>query len=167
MDINRFGHWLELVGSVAVLIGIGLLALELRQTSDITRAELSTGTGSALIEINSQLSTTQLSTTYAKMMETPEDLTTAEMLALNGFYWQITGVFMREVSLKRRGIFDEDENVIRGVVPQFFANSYAQSWWLSNKRRLPPRVVLLVEQELAKLTTDANLQQLTDIRSNL
>jgi hypothetical protein len=167
MDMNRIGRWLELAGSVAVLIGLGLLALELRQTSDITRAELATDSGNILISINAQLTTTPFAKTYAKMLEIPEELTTAEMLELNGFYWQITGVFMREVSLKRRGIFPEDENIIMGIVPRFFSNSYAQSWWLSNRHRLPPRVVLLVDRALAKLSTNENLQELVDIRSNL
>lgn len=54
------------------------------------------------------------------MMETPEDLTTAEMLELNGFFMQITGVFLREVSLKRRGVFDEDERIINDLVPEYF-----------------------------------------------
>ena len=167
MDMNRLEHWLELAGSIAVLFGLGLLALELRQTSDITRAELALGTGNALSTINAQLTTTQFSNTYAKMMETPEDLTTAEMLELNGFFMQITGVFLREVSLKRRGIFDEDERIISDLVPEYFSNSYAQSWWMANRHRWPPRVVFLVEKELPKLSTEGNLQKLNEIRSNL
>jgi len=167
MDVNRLSQWLEFVGGIAILFGLVLVALELRQTADITRAELAMGTGNKIGALHAQLTTTQFSSTYAKMMETPEDLTTAEMLELNGFFTQITGVFLREVSLKRRGIFVEDERIIRGVVPEFFSNSYAQSWWLSNKHRWPPRVVLLVEKELSKLTTDGNLQKLIEIRSNL
>jgi hypothetical protein len=167
MNVNRLSQWLEFVGGIAVLIGLSLVALELRQAADTTRAELATGTGSTLNEIYSQFATTQLSTIYAKMLEVPEDLTTAEMLALDGFFSEITGVFTREVSLKQRGIFEEDERIIRALVPVYFSNTYAQSWWSVNKNRWPPRVALLVETELQKLTTDDNLQNLIKIRSNL
>lgn len=167
MNVNRLSQWLEFVGGIAVLIGLSLVALELRQAADTTRAELATGTGSALIEIYSQLATTQISTTYAKMLEAPEDLSTAEMLALNGLFSQILGVFTREVSLKNRGIFDEDERIIGAIVPVYFSNSYAHSWWSVNRYRWPPRVTLLVDREVKKLTVGGNLQNLVEIRSNI
>jgi hypothetical protein len=101
------------------------------------------------------------------MLEAPENLTTAEMLALDGFFSEILGVFSQEVSLKRRGIFDEDERIIAAIVPVYFSNAYAQSWWSANRNRWPARVILLVDKAVEKLPIGGNLQNLTKIRSNL
>ena len=157
MNTNRLDNWLQLIGAAAVLTGLVLVALELRQTADITHAELATGTGSHLIELQAQLVGSPFSETYARMLESPEDLTTAEMLELNAFLGQVVGIFLRETSLRGRGIFDEDSRILRGVAPEFFSNAYAQSWWASHRERFPPRVVELMDQTIPDLDENRNL----------
>ena len=160
MNTNRLDNWLQLIGAAAVLTGLVLVALELRQTADITHAELATGTGSHLIELQAQLVGSPFSETYARMLESPEDLTTAEMLELNAFLGQVVGIFLRETSLRGRGIFDEDSRILRGVAPEFFSNAYAQSWWASHRERFPPRVVELMDQTIPDLDENRNLREL-------
>ncbi len=41
MDANRLNGWLALAGNLAVLVGLILLVVEIRQNSDLTRAQIS------------------------------------------------------------------------------------------------------------------------------
>ncbi len=167
METNRLNHYLQSVGGLAVIIGLALVVTELRQTASLTRAELASGTRDNINIVLAQVSSGDFSATYAKMLENPDDLTTAEMLEIDAFLYQIVGVFHREVSLKNRGIFEEDERVLVGLLPRIFANSYAQSWWSVNKSGWHPRVVELMEREIPKLDVNGNMRTMTHIRESL
>jgi len=167
MNTNRLNNWLQLIGAAAVLAGLAMVAIELRQTADITHAELATGTGTHLIELQRQLVGSPFSETYARMLESPGELTTAEMVELNAFLGQVIGIFLRETSLKDRGIFEEDSRILKGMAPEFFSNAYAQSWWASHRDRFPPRVVELMDETMPDLEQSRNLEELEEIRSRL
>ena len=166
METNRLNHYLQVVGGIAVIIGLALVVTELRQTANLTRAELASGTRDNINIILAQVSSGDFSATYAKMLEDPDALTTAEMLEIDAFLYQVVGVFHREASLKSRGIFEEDERILIGLLPRIFANTYAQSWWSVSKGGWHPRVVELMDREITKLDVNGNMQTLTHIRES-
>lgn len=80
-----------------------------------------------------------VSRAWAKMVESPEDLTVDEMLLVNSVLSAVRRLFLRECSLVAVGVFVECESVIHGQATQFFGNKYAQSWWRTRSEQIGAR----------------------------
>ena len=132
--MNR-GAWkdlLEGVGFVAVIASLLFLSLQVRQDHKIARAELDTAMGERAEYLLEMKTSTEFSRTWAKMLEQPDELSTAEAIRLNSFLQSVRETFFMDCLLVARGIFDECENYARSHIPLFFGNKYAKAWWAKN-----------------------------------
>ena len=118
-----------------------------------------------IIETYESMYDPELSRTYAKMLESPDDLTVEEMLQLNSRLEAVTELFFRECYLVRRGVFNECEEMARLNIPLFFGNRYAQSWWEGSKMR--PRLPNWMDAEIKALDPGAELQRIESVKDGL
>jgi hypothetical protein len=70
---------------------------------------------------------------FAKAIEQPGELTTAEKLQVNAYLEAYTYLVTRGCYLRERGVFVECEIIVREYGPRFFGNHDAQSWWKLQK----------------------------------
>ena len=90
-----------------------------------------------LASVSLELTSADFAATFAKVLEHPEQLTTAEKLQMNGYLDAFKYAVLRDCYLKEREVFVECDIIVREYGPIFFGNRYAQSWWqLQNSRDL-------------------------------
>lgn len=150
----------ELVGISAIVASLVFVGLQLRQDRSLARAELGAGSFESLATLRLALTSPEFATTYARSLERPEELTTAEKLQINGYLDAVKLLIIRECYLMQREVFTECHIMVREYGPYFFGNSYAQSWWrLQNPQQLS-FLPAWVDAEITAIDPDLNLRQL-------
>jgi hypothetical protein len=132
MNRDAWKAWLEGVGFLALIASLLFLGLQVRQDHKIARAELDTVMGERSASLLEMKTSGEFSTTWAKMLEQPDELSTAEVIRLNSFLQSVRETFFMDCLLVARDIFDECENYARSHIPLFFGNKYAKAWWANN-----------------------------------
>ena len=119
----------ELTGIVAIVASLVFVGMQMQQDRIHARAELGADSFANLATIGLALTSGEFSATYAKALEHPEQLTTAEKLQINAYLDAFKYLILRDCYLKEREVFVECDIIVREYAPMFFGNHYAQSWW--------------------------------------
>jgi hypothetical protein len=119
----------ELIGIVAIVASLVFVGMQMQQDRVHARAELGAESFANLASMSLELTSAEFATAFAKTIEKPGELTTAEKLQVNGYLDAFTYLVLRDCYLKERGVFVECEIIVREYGPKFFGNHYAQSWW--------------------------------------
>jgi hypothetical protein len=163
-------HWkdvAELIGIAAIVASLVFVGMQMRQDRVLARSELGAGSFESLASLRLELTSPDFAETYAKVLEQPDQLTTAEQLQVNGYLDAVKLLIIRECYLKERGVFTECAVIVREYGPFFFGNRYAQSWW---RLQSPQGLTFLpswVDAEIAGIDADSNLRQLEEIQTGL
>lgn len=154
----------ELVGIAAIVASLVFVGLQMRQDQVIARSELGAGSFEGLALLRQEMTGPEFATTYAKMLEQPEQLTTAEQLQVNAYLDAAKFLIIRECYLYERGIFTECEVIVRQYGPYFFGNSYAQIWWRLQSTRKLAFLPVWVDDEITSIDPEYNLKELRAIQ---
>ena len=154
----------EVVGIAAIVASLVFVGLQMRQDHVVARSELGARSFESLALLRQEMTGPEFAATYAKMLEQPEQLTTAEQLQVNAYLDAAKFLIIRECYLVERGIFTECSVIVRQYGPYFFGNSYAQIWW---ERQSPENLRFLerwVDEEISGIDPEYNLKELRAIQ---
>ena len=70
----------EMVGIASIVASLVFVGLEMRQDHIVARSQLAAGTFENLAALRQEMTGPEFAATYAKMLEQPEQLTTAEQI---------------------------------------------------------------------------------------
>ena len=166
MDGIRWKQLFETVGLLAIVASLIFVGLQVRQDQAIARSQLFSDGMARVDSFNQALMEPEFASTYAKMLERPEDLSVEEMLQINGLMNQLVSMMVRECYLMERGIYPQCANFILPPLRRFFGNKYAQSWWRVNR----PGTLYApdwIDDEIAALETDRLRRRLDDVKAGL
>ena len=119
----------ELIGIAAIVASLVFVGLQMRQERIHARAELAGGSFESVSELRLQVTAPEFAVTFAKAVEQPAELTSAEKIQVNGYLEAFTLLVIRECYLVLQGVFGECRIIVREYGPLFFGNEYAQAWW--------------------------------------
>ena len=119
----------ELIGIAAIVASLVFVGMQMQQDRVHARAELGADSFSNLASISLEMTSDEFAPIFARAIEEPGELTTAERLQVNGYLEAFTYLILRDCYLKERDVFVECEVIVREYGPRFFGNHYAQSWW--------------------------------------
>lgn len=124
----------EFVGIVAIVASLLFVGLELQQDRQLTRAQLGSNANEFMAEVDLGMSNPDVARVWAKMLESPQDLSVAEMVQVDGLLRSAYTMMLRECYLVVMEVFSECQTLVGVVAKNYFANRYAQTWWRhSNK----------------------------------
>lgn len=171
LDADKVNKWLTLGANFGVLAGLILVTFELHQSTVTTRAEMISDFQDRWVAMDMSWQDAEFAAAWAKAIENPEELTTAEMIQLSGQLW----AFIDHLNSIRRmwelGVFDEPlpslEVVIANNVKIFFGNAFAQSWWAEYERQSTGVLTELMAPEIEKVSVTRDLEYFERIRSHI
>ena len=99
----RWNKLAELLGAVTIVASLVFVGIQIRQDHVIARSELGAESFAGFAHINQLMTDPDFAAVWAKMLESPKDLTVTEMLRLNGFLNLIAEQMARECYLTERG----------------------------------------------------------------
>ena len=147
---NNWRDYMELVGILAILIGLFFVQREIQLNSTIARAELSAETSRNLSQLDEMIISGEISELWSKSLQTPGDLTFTERLRLNVFLENVLIQYNRECYYEEIEIFEECESVPRDTAVKYFSSEYGRAFWDTVRNRMVgPRITSLVDAALA------------------
>lgn len=169
MTISRLDRWLNVTGQLAVVIGLLVVAVELRQNSTIANGDLSAQYLTNWQVIDQAQMEPGFASVYAKSLERPEDLTLAEKVQLDGFYWSVMDQMDLALELVEAGIFNDSLEALWGPPTRSVLSSpYARAWWRWYREEFADTArIRIIEGELSRLPAGAALERFEAIDAHL
>jgi len=124
----------EFVGIIAIVASLLFVGIELQQDRQLARAELGSNANEFMGLVDLSMSDPSVGGVWAKMLESPQDLSVAEMVQVNGILRSAYSMMLRECYLVVMDVFSECRVLVGVVANNYFANEYAQAWWRHSNR---------------------------------
>lgn len=163
---KRLKDALELLGLVAIVASLIFVGMEIQQERDLARSDLAAQSFENTSTLHLTLSSPEFAKTYAKVLESPNDLTIDEKLQVDGYLRAFVSLIRRECYLTERGVFAECRGIVQGIGPSIFGNRYAQAWWQLNKPDVGPYFPEWVDSAITSFDPDSYLQMLEEVSVN-
>jgi hypothetical protein len=148
--LDRSSVWLSLVASLAVLVGLFLVMMELRQNTEHLRLQLLDQSTARMTENNRALLGENPTAAIEKSLREPENLTYAEFRIVDAYLINELIVWEDRFFLYKAGLVDASDwkQKIEQEVSWFFGNRFAKNWWREGGKEF-------VEGELARYIDEA------------
>lgn len=168
MNKDRLDKWFSVVGHVAVIIGLIVVAFELRQGAAVANGELTTQFMTNWQEIDRSRQEPSFAEIYAKSIENPENLTLVEKVQLDGYYLLVMNQLELARMLVDLNLFERTyESILRENVRIIFATPYSHAWWKSFSMDADATTVSIVNDELSRTPIDADQKRYERISTSL
>ena len=138
--LDRTNSWLSLLASLAILVGLVLVAIELNQNTEHLRLQLLDQITARANENNRALLGENPTAAIEKSVREPENLTYAELLIVDAHLINVLSGWEDRFFLHEAGLVDASDwkQKIDEEVNWFFGNRFARTWW--RVRVDPPRI---------------------------
>ena len=145
----------DIVGLVAILIGLLFVYREIELNATIARAQLSAETNQNLFELDRMAMDESLGRALLLAYEGPEDLSPLDRMRLNVYLENVLAQYARECYYMSIGIFKECESVPRSTALKYFGSRYGRAFWETVRNRMvDPRLSAIIDDELARQPAD-------------
>jgi hypothetical protein len=132
--MDRLNSWLTLGANIGILIGLLLVAAQINQQTEIAASERQAESFTWNIETNGLKATENLPERFARIMTNSDDITDADLVALDAYLTREFVMALRERSLASSGYVEDAASEISAMKWVFgnLGNESAMRWWRSN-----------------------------------
>jgi len=166
----KFSSWkdaAELIGIAAIVGSLIFVGLQMRQEQVLARAELGSASFEYMRSVRQALSQPDFANIYVKMLERPSDLTTQEIVIIDGFLHEAVQLVERDCYLVGLGVFRECTSTMNRFYPVIFGSSYAKSWWLVARKGYRQGLVDRISPLIDTLDNGTSIRYIEELRSEL
>ena len=155
MKNSRLENWLSLSSALAVLIGVVLVLIQLRQNAELLELQILKQDADNYTETEASLLPENIYEIRQKSLDEPENLTPFEYQVLEVFYWSMGIARWRNLyDLAERGLLDQSawQRMVREDAGWTLGNPFGRAYWERVKvdvPNLPTQFVELVDASLA------------------
>jgi hypothetical protein len=148
MDTKLLNDRLQLIASIGVVIGLLMVAIEIRQSSEIARND----TYVAMIDKWSILATTEfesdIAVIFQKSMDSPETMTNGELFRLGAWIQSYVQIWQLQLQMDQ-GAWQDVEAEMRNETYYLFGNHASRAWYSVNRYWMPPAIVEVIDDHIA------------------
>lgn len=168
MNVGKLNDWLQLAAALGVIVGLVLVAYELRQEQSLTRAELNSASMDAIDAVSRSRQQEPLARALGKSMESPLELTPAERVILDGHYKESLNLILREQLFVQRGIYEDQLEVyIFLFADHVLITEYGRLWWDAFKSKLEESLESRIESYADNWMSVEGIEYREDIMGDL
>ena len=148
------GFWLAILGQVAVVAGLVLVALQLNQNSELLRLQMIDQESQRYTVIELALTGENGAQIWQKVIEQPEELTYAEQRVAETILWTSFEAWRNSYVLHKAGLLGDEWKIqVATQAPYYLDHTYGRAWWRNLTERsinLPDALREVVEDSLEK-----------------
>jgi hypothetical protein len=147
----EFRNWIEVFGVISLIIGLGLVILQLRQNEDLLRFQIAT---ELRINRDNDRNVTrgeQYSTTLSKLQTQPENMTDAELIEFDAHAMSLVSELDLRRMLADVGIFIGDWRTwLRAETCAVFDNPIGRIWLHTKSNSIDQEIIdqEIIDQEI-------------------
>jgi hypothetical protein len=169
MNSSRVGNWLQIIGNLGLVIGLVLVAVQIKQNNDLAKAQLLSDGWLAAMQRETALFGENPAASIARASVEPDQLTDEDLVVLDAVMLSSWVLGTRVTTLDAAGYgFFAVEDFAR-VAAERLDNPYGQAWFNApSPLNRNPVVRDLVAQRFAELGPAAgsgNLERFREIRA--
>ena len=127
MNAEKVNSWLALGANIGVVIGLFLVAFQINQDAELTKAQLFSDHTDSRREWNQAMMGDNPMAIVAKSIESPTELTLAELQVMDMYFISAINELRRLQVLKEAGL-DLGANV-EGLQNFYFGSNFAKAWY--------------------------------------
>ncbi len=151
MDFDRLNRWLTLGANIGVLIGIVFLAVEIRQSTKVARAEMTKdlylASRTAIMDIASDDSLARIS---AEIRQFENE----DVMRRNMFYQSFFRLYELQHNLYSQGLLDDDIARSYALIIQMWARTiYFRDYWDRHRGEFNESFATYVDEQIRLVKT--------------
>lgn len=165
------GQWVSKnLSNIGVILSLVFVVVQLEQNKSLTKLQIHSG-NIGTDQAAELAMFGESSKAWAKSIENPGSLTSAEIKVIDGWLHNQVLQWERTKLLKNQGLLsaDEFERKITKGVRFYFGNRFAMSWWKYEKinSNLDPDIAKIVDSAIGQLHENENLQWLNQLKKDI
>ena len=131
MDSDRLHRWLALLSNLGILIGLVLVTVQIRQSTQLARATSLTQGSDVVNQIWADVAGDRAGDVLEKSLECPQELTYSDFMALDAFLFSSINIIYRDYQLAQEGLYSQADwhGTVDTYANWFLANPFARAWW--------------------------------------
>ena len=182
MNSEKLADWLQVLGNFGLIAGLVLVAVQIQQNTEIAKAQIVSDDKAVQVALKLALIGENPAVTLAKVVESPDELTTKDFLILENLQMANFYHKSRNETLNNMGFattteqFSNPENNAIASVFEFLGTPYGIAWWelVNSSNRGPwkngaPETGAEIEVLLSRLPYPEAIaaERINEIRKNL
>ncbi len=159
---NRLTQWLTIGSNIAVLVGLILVAAQIYQNTEITKAQLANDYYLMDMQLELDMMGESPIDSWVKAVYSPDEITQTDAAVLDRYFNFGMVQINRLQTMQSLGLADQEQVRNRiGYLGWHLGNEVGRRWWESQKQDLPTNFVEQVERlVLTESAFDSNKLQL-------
>jgi hypothetical protein len=139
--------WLQIGGFGGVIVGLLLVAYEVRQANDFAQAETLRGIFGTYDSIQLESFNSDIFEIYIKSYESPDSLTDSEIMRLDSWFTLMMGYWNQRMIMQKAGLNPRDTiQDFEGFYDYIFGSSLSIAWYSRNKAWMEPELVEVADR---------------------
>lgn len=169
MDADRLNNWLGIAANIGVLVGIVILAAEVRQNSEHLAVQLEFQTSQKIYENNRDFLDPDTARVFAKAITRPEEMSLDEVLKGSALILNLLGEWEERYFMYEAGLIDDAEwrqHVARNI-EWTLGSRFARVAWEAGKSGFEPDFTEHVDGLLDDVSETSTLDWWLETQSRL
>jgi hypothetical protein len=128
---GNLSQWITATTNIAVLLGVILLVVELRQNAELARVQMIQARINTNQQAESAFFDPQLSQVWVKSFSDPASMTLAEIRTMDAYLVVFMNQMMREYDLEQAGLLEQGATLklMESNFLFLFGSPFAKAWW--------------------------------------
>jgi cytochrome c-type biogenesis protein CcmE len=149
MQRKAISDWIQILATIGVIVGLVLVAFELRQNANLARADMNSQMLVHQQSLFGAFRDRDFAMVFTKSLERPDALSAEDAIMMNGYYRDLVATLIREWQMIARGVFEDDSMFIAmSVVRSGLGTEYGQERWAQNKHGFGPSLRHQIDQAM-------------------
>jgi len=134
LNSSKFNDWLHIAASLGVLVGLLVVAYEIRQNTSVAKTEHTRANFDMWISLSSIELESDVGIAIIKSIEEPDNLSTEDRFKLNSWLNAVVSIYEYNNQAEQFGVGPSLMDYIGEDAQYFFASRYARQWFEDNRR---------------------------------
>ena len=149
MNKSDLNSWIQSLTSIAVFVGLVLVAIEIRENNAIAEDEALSEFWTNWIALSTPDYSTDIGTAYIKAINNPQSLSDEEMFQLGSWLTAVMSTYGQLFLMHQEGrVTDDYRSELADDVEFYFGNNFGRAWYSENKDWLLPAMVEVIDEQL-------------------
>jgi hypothetical protein len=151
MNTEKYTRWLTLAANVGVIGGLLLVAVQINQNTEITKAQLANDYYIADMQLELSMMGDNPAKSWVKAVYSSGELTQEDAAVVDRYFNYGIVQILRLLKMRELGLADEDwvKNRI-SYLDWHLGNEVGQRWWTFSKKTYAKDFVQMIDDDLAQ-----------------
>ena len=160
MDWTQLNTWLSLLANLGVIAGLVLVAIQIRQNTGITRAQVTNDWYMADMQLELAMMGEDPAASWTRAVFSPEDLDRSDAAVLDRYFNYGLVQIQRLQRMHELGMADEQWKDRIGYLQWHLGNEVGRRWWEHFRHSFPVDFAAMVDKSLEEGQHHSNIAAL-------